>query len=126
MESLTGNSFFWVLPRCDAACINQFLRDLSDEYKDNVILLCRDGAARHKSGTLEIPKNIELFHIPPYTPEINPIKQIWKEIRKRGFCSEVFASLAKVMDRLCDTVCALTNQTVSGVTGGDWILKCFN
>ena len=101
-------------------------RNLSDEYKDDVILLCCDGAAWHKSGALEIPKNIELFHIPPYTPEMNPIEQIWKEIRKRGFCNEVFASLAKVMDRLCDTICSLTNQTVSSITGRDWILKCFN
>ena len=23
--------------------------------------------------------------IPPYTPEMNPIEQIWKELRARGF-----------------------------------------
>ena len=27
-----------------------------------------------------IPENIELFYIPPYTPEMNPIEQIWKEL----------------------------------------------
>lgn len=126
VEPLTGNSFFLVLPRCNSACMNQFLQDLSDEYKDDVILLCCDGAAWHKSGALEIPKNIELFRIPPYTPEMNPIEQIWKEIRKRGFCNEVFTSLSKLMDRLCDTICSLTNQTVSSITGREWILKCFN
>ena len=33
------------------------------------------------------------INIPPYTPEMNPIEQIWKEIRKRGFRNEIFATL---------------------------------
>ena len=36
---------------------------------------------------------------PPYTPETNPIEQIWKEIRKRGFRNEIFGSLEAVIDR---------------------------
>ena len=31
---------------------------------------------------------------------MNPIEQIWKEIRKRGFHNEVFASLEKVVEQL--------------------------
>ena len=46
----------------------------------------------HKSSTLEIPSNIELAFIPPYTPEMNPIEQVWKEIRKRGFKNKSFQS----------------------------------
>ena len=79
-----------------------------------------------KAGGLDIPENIELFHIPPYTPEMNPIEQIWKEIRKRGFRNEVFSTLSKVMDRLSDTICSLSNQTVASITGRTWILKCLN
>ena len=126
VEPRTGENFFLVLPQCNTVCMNVFLRDLSKEYPNDIILLCCDGAAWHKSGTLEIPENIVLFHIPPYTPEMNPIEQIWKDIRKRGFRNEVFASLAKVMDRLCDTICTLTNQTVSSITGRDWIIRLFN
>ena len=69
---------------------------------------------------------IVLFHIPPYTPEMNPIEQIWKEIRKRGFRNEVFATLEKVVDRLCDTICSLTPNTIFSITGRDWIIKAFN
>ena len=35
---------------------------------------------------------------------MNPIEQIWKEIRKRGFQNEVFDSLEAVIDRLCFTI----------------------
>ena len=84
------------------------------------------GAAWHKSGTLEVPENIVLFHIPPDTPEMNPIEQIWKEIRKRGFRNEVFATLEKVVDRLCNTICSLTPNTIFSITGRNWITKAFN
>ena len=70
--------------------------------------------------------DIVLFHIPPYTPEMNPIEQIWKEIRKRGFRNEVFTTLEKVVDRLCDTICSLTPNTIFSITGRDWIIKAFN
>ena len=88
-----------------------------------MLLLCCDGAAWHKAKALVIPDNIELFFLPPYTPEMNPIEQIWKEIRKRGFQNEVFASLEKVMDRLSDTICSLSNELIRSITGRKWILN---
>ena len=105
--------------------MNIFLRELSKKYKDDVVLLCCDGAAWHKSKTLEVPENIELFFIPPYTPEMNPIEQIWKQLRKMGFKNEVFATLERVVDRLCLTICELTDNVVHSITARGWILGCF-
>ena len=79
-----------------------------------------------KAGGLDIPENIELFHIPPYTPEMNPIEQIWKEIRTRGFRNEIFSTLEKVVDRLCETICSLSNQVITRITGRRWIIELFN
>lgn len=126
VEPQNGESFFLVMPRCNTICMNLFLEKLSEEYADDIILLCCDGAAWHKSGTLHLPENIVLFHIPPYTPEMNPIEQIWKEIRKRGFRNEVFATLENVMDRLCETIHDLPKQLVSSITGRKWIIDIFN
>ncbi len=49
-----------------------------------------DNAIWHKSSTLKIPTNIGFAFILPYTPEMNPIEQVWKEIRKRGFKNKAF------------------------------------
>ena len=125
VEPLTGDSFFFVMSHCDTVCMTGFLRELSKEYPDDIILLCCDGAAWHKAKALSVPGNIFLHFIPPYTPEMNPIEQIWKEIRKRGFRNEIFATLEKVIDRLCDTICSLTPQTIQSITGRKWILNCF-
>ena len=85
-----------------------------------------EDAQTYVDNKLHIPENIELFYIPPYTPEMNPIEQIWKELRITGFRNEVFATLEKVVDRLCDTICTLTSDTIKSITGRSWIINCFN
>lgn len=125
VEPLTGESCFLVMPYCNTECMNVFLNELSSTYSDDKIVLVCDGAAWHKSGNLVIPENICLIFIPPYTPEMNPIEQIWKEIRKRGFKNELFQTLDKVVERLSQTICSLSNDTIISITRRDWILSIF-
>ena len=106
--------------------MNVFLKHLSTTYPDDRIILICDGAAWHKSKALVIPKNIRLVFIPPYTPEMNPIEQIWKEIRKRGFRNEIFQTLNKVIERLCSTIQSITPSTIKSITARQWIVKAFN
>ena len=98
---------------------------IAKDSPDDFILLAVDGAAWHTTKKLIIPDNIELFFLPPATPEMNPIEQIWKEIRKHGFKNEIFHTLDKVVDRLCDTICSLSNEIIFSITGRDWILGMF-
>ncbi len=125
VEPLTGESCFLVMPYCNTNCMNIFLQELSEKYANDIIVLACDGAAWHKAKALNIPSNITLIFIPPYTPEMNPIEQIWKEIRKRGFKNEVFHTLDKVIDRLCETIRSLTPDVIKSITGRSWILQLF-
>ena len=123
VEPLTGESSFLVMPYCNTVCMNIFLKELSKEYcNDRIILVC-DGASWHKANSLAIPSNIRLLFLPPATPEMNPIEQIWKEIRKRGFRNEIFQTLEKVVDHLCVTVCSLKPSTIQSITARDWIIS---
>ena len=126
VEPLTGDSAFLIMPYCNTVCMNVFLEHLSASYPDDYIVLVCDGAPWHKSGTLKPFPNIELMFIPPYTPEMNPIEQIWKELRARGFHNEVFQTLHKVVDRLCYTICNLSGDTIRRITARSWIIGCFN
>ena len=105
--------------------MNLFLEHLSAAYPDDYIVLVCDGAAWHKSRALKSFPNIELIFIPPYTPEMNPMEQIWKELRARGFHNEVFQTLDKVVDRLCHTISNLSSDTIRSITARDWIVRCF-
>ena len=103
--------------------LSSYFFKIPNSYPNDQILLVCDGAAWHKSKSMIIPKNIHIIFIPPYTPEMNPIEQIWRELRTQGFKNEVFPSLAKVVDRLCDTICDLSPETIMSITGRDWILS---
>jgi len=119
-----GDSFFLVLPYCNVVCMNVFLRALANHYPDDTIVLVADGAAWHTAKGLEIPDNIEIIPLPPYTPEMNPIEQIWAWLRQHGFRNEVFQTLEQVVDRLCDVICSLTKDTVKSITYRTWFLSC--
>ena len=123
IEPLTGESFFLVLPYSSTVCMNIFMKNLSEKYPDDYIILVADRASWHTAKSLDIPANIEIIHLPPYTPEMNPIEQIWAWIRLHGFRNEVFASLEKVVDRLCDTICSLSLDIVKSISKRDWILS---
>jgi putative transposase len=123
VEPLTGESFFLIMPYCNTDCMNVFLQKLSQAYPNDYIILPCDGAAWHKSKGLVIPENIELFLLPPATPEMNPIEQIWAWLRLHGFRNEVFSTLNKVVDRLCDTICDLMPETVLSISRRKWMLE---
>ena len=101
-------------------------RDKNVEKRLAALEMRAEGKQNKEINKLHIPENIELFYIPPYTPEMNPIEQIWKELRITGFRNEVFATLEKVVDRLCNTICTLTSDTIKSITRRSWIINCFN
>ena len=120
VDPVSGDGYFLILPYCNTTCMNIFLEHLSTAYPDDYIVLVCDGAAWHKSGSLQIPPNIELMFIPPYTPEMNPIEQIWKELRARGFHNEVFQTLKKSLTAYAipSAVCPWKLSVVSRVALG--------
>jgi putative transposase len=124
-EPLTGDSFFLVLPYANTVCMQIYLDELSKTFSDDYILLACDRASWHTTEKLIVPKNIKFIFLPPATPELNPMEQIWIELRTVGFCNEIFNTLKDVVDRLCETIRALKNDTVQSIMGRDWILNCF-
>ncbi len=124
VSPIDGEMVSLVLPYCNTECMNIFLEEISNTFPNDYILLVADNAAWHKSKTIKIPNNIEIFPLLPYTPELNPIEMIWDELREKFFKNELFKTLSKVSDRLCDGLSYLTKnkEIVKSITGWDWIL----
>ena len=89
------------------------------------MLLVMDNAIWHKSSTLKIPSNIELAFIPPYTPEMNPIEQVWKEIRKRGFKNKACQTLETVIDKLQEVIQGLEKSVLKSTVSRQWTRLLF-
>ncbi|WP_192874204.1 transposase, partial [Streptococcus suis] len=106
--------------------MNEFLHQLSAAYPEDYIILVMDNAIWHKSKTVNIPENIEFTFIPPYTPEMNPIEQVWAEIRKLGFKNKVFRTLNEVIDKLQEIIQTLTVYQLKSIVHRDWISAIFD
>lgn len=119
-----GERFFMTAPRCDSQWMSLFLKQLSQTYPDDCIILIMDNARWHTASILEIPDNLHCLFIPPYTPEMNPIERLWKKFRK-DFVNKLFASLKLVEKQLQKTVDNLTNELVMSLTRSTWINRIF-
>ncbi len=85
-----------------------------------------DNAIWHKSRSLVIPNNSGCAFIPPYTPEMNPIEQVWAEIRKRGFKNRAFKTLDDVIDKLQSVIQALHWSDLKTIVQRKWTSAIFD
>lgn len=106
--------------------MNEFQHQLSEAYPDDYIILVMDNAVGHKSQTLNISENIEFTFLPPYTPEMDPIEQVWAGIRKRGFKNKIFRSLNEVIDKLQEVIQNLSPSQLKSIVRRDWSLAIFD
>ena len=65
------------------------------------ILLVLDNARYHHAKILqpwlsEISDLLELFFLPPYSPDLNPIEMLWKKTRRNVTHNRYFSSLQKL------------------------------
>src|SRR6185295_17044344 len=63
--------------------MNEHLKEISTQVATDAhaVLVC-DGAGWHQPGKrLRIPSNITLLPLPPYSPELNPMENIWDYLR---------------------------------------------
>ena len=62
-------------------------------------LLGVDGAGGHQLGErLKGPNNIPLLHLPPDSPELNPVENVWADLRRNKLSHRVFATYDAIVE----------------------------
>ena len=96
---INGDKLLLEMPFCNTDCFEVFLQELSNQNKDEFKILFLDNGAFHKAKRLEIPNNIALCFIPPYSPELNPAEKVWAFIKKK-ITNMAFKTLEELQDFL--------------------------
>ncbi len=101
-----------VLPTADAAMMNLHLAEISAAVTPGAhAVLILDGAGWHQSGgRLRVPGNITLLHLPPYSPELNPVENVWAYLRGNALSNRVFDTYDDIVDACCSAWNRLTAQ----------------
>ena len=87
-----------ILPDCNTDMMNKILKEVSRVYKKNELIMLVDGAGWHTTKSLNIPCNIHFIQQPPYSPKVNPVEQIWDDIREKEFNNELFETINQSMN----------------------------
>ena len=100
----TGDCFSMIAPYCNTESMNCFLQQLAIQYSQYRIVLILYKAGWHISRNISLPDNLFLLHLPPYSPELNPVELLWREIRRKYFHNKIFNSLDDVEDNLANAL----------------------
>jgi len=113
-----------VAPRADTDVMAIFLQQVAERFADEFIIMFMDKAPWHTAGKLKIPDNMKLLFLPPYSPQLNPVEHLWKEVREKYFSNVVFNSIDTVEDSLMEALTFMnqTPDTVKSFSGFNWIV----
>ncbi|PTP57474.1 IS630 family transposase, partial [Vibrio splendidus] len=68
--------------------------------KHSVVIM--DQASWHQTHLANHFKNITIIHIPPYSPELNPIEQVWQWLRQYKLANRCFENYNDIVNSVCN------------------------
>jgi transposase len=69
-----------------------------------------DQAGWHMTAKLDVPDNVTLLPLPPRSPELNPVENVWQFLRDNWLSNRVFKSYDDILDHSCDAWNKLLDQ----------------
>uniref|UniRef100_A0A7C1T4T0 IS630 family transposase n=1 Tax=Agrobacterium albertimagni TaxID=147266 RepID=A0A7C1T4T0_9HYPH len=106
-----GKAAALVMPWCDTHTMNQHLIEISRHVADSAqAIRIMDQAGWHMSNNLVVPENINILPLPPKSPELNPVKNIWHFMRDNWLSNRVFKSHEDIVDHCCYACRTLQNR----------------
>jgi transposase len=82
-----------------------------------------DGAGWHRTGgKLRVPENISLLPLPPYSPELNPVENVWQFLRQNQLSNRVYDTYDAIVDACCVAWNALIDDPnrITSIATREW------
>ena len=111
------------MPRAGAESLSKHLAEIAKEVAAGAhAVLVLDGAGYHVAADLDIPANITLLHLPPYSPELNPVENIWAYPRGNKLAITVFDNDDHIVEACCAAwnFFASDSDAIASITTRDW------
>ena len=92
-----------VMPRADTPAMQHHLdeiaRSLAPKAHAVVIL---DQAGWYTTGKLRVPENLSLLPLPPKSPELNPVENVWQFLRQNKLSNRIFGGYEAIVTAACE------------------------
>jgi putative transposase len=112
----TGDSFFLELPWLNTYAFQLWVDHFARAFPDSFNLLVLDNGAFHKAKALQWPVNVVPVFLPPYSPELNPIERLWRDLKdKLADCvSQTLDALSEAVSRILQSYSQAALQSLTG------------
>jgi transposase len=118
----TGASSALVAPTVNTQYMNRHLAFIGREAGPGVhVVLVLDQAGWHVAKALRVPKNVTLLHLPPYSPELNPVERVWAYLRSHYLSNRVFKDYEDLFQSITRAWNSLDAQRLKSLTRVEWI-----
>ena len=98
-----GASEAMVVPYVNKEIMTSHLQQISDRTPiDRHAVIIMDGAGWHTDDIDAGFKNLTIIKLPPYSPELNPIEQVWSWLRQHHLANRCFNGYESIVDAVCD------------------------
>lgn len=92
-----------ILPECNAGMMQLHLDEISATVRKGYhAIILMDRASWHTTEALNVPANISLLPLPPYSPELNPMEQVWQKLKRSYLSNTAFKDYDSIVDACCD------------------------
>jgi DDE superfamily endonuclease len=120
-ERATGAGL--VMPYANTEAMNKHLEEISKAVSPGAhAVLLHDGAGWHSSKGLTVPANITTITLPPYSPELNPVENVWEYLRKNKLANRLYETYEDIVEACCEAWNALmaTPDCIASTTLRSW------
>ncbi len=126
-EPLSGETFSEELPELNREIFQGFMNRFSEKHKHCLNIIIADRSRCHTSQKIELPDNIVMKFIPPYSPELNPMERLWRSMKdKIAENNDIYDSLEKLSGKISEIVRQISNEVVKSLTFSSYIREYFN
>ena len=128
VEPATGEAFYLEMPWLNSECFSIYLRELGTHYGDSLCVVLLDNAPAHLARAVEVPENVVLLFLPPYSPELNPAERLWQDIKRRldVFDEAVRSSLDGLKAHVAEIVRSYRPAELASLTSYDYLLDALD
>jgi transposase len=122
VEPATGDSVALLMPVVNIATFGTFLQELSSKLRaDEHAVLIMDQAGWHTSKRVTVPENITVLLLPPYSPELNPVENLWHYIKSHYLSNRAYEDYQALLDAGQAAWRSLTPQIINSVCRCDYL-----
>lgn len=99
---LRGTGAALVLPHANSDAMQLHLDEISRAVAPGAhAVVLMDRAGWHRSDSLTLPRNLSIILLPPRSPELNPVENIWQYLRQNWLSNRVFEDYEGILDAAC-------------------------